>query len=233
MNTIVGVGLFALVLSSGGGCAPTVFDEMVTLPEGPGSTGTFASLTAGQRQLVASLSHSPSNGPALAPSELYDASLLSQRTTFEAITQALALTSLTDESGNSLGKALSLIHSLEDIRGEVRGDEGDTQFRLYVRLHADGRDRLERSREFARADDHSQRHAGYPINYRQLGGVPSLQFSLSTDHRRADIDVDYRTDVFPWVVFNGHTAPENSDVRFEHHYELHLKRWRGLQAWWR
>ena len=65
------------------------------------------------------------------------------------------------------------------------------------------------------------------------GGPPSLQFSLSEDHRRADIDVDYRTDAFPWVVFNGHLDPENSDVRFGQHYELHLKRWRGLQAWWR
>ena len=37
--------------------------------------------------------------------------------------------------------------------------------------------------------DNTVFHKGFPINYRQNGGTPSIQFSLSTDKTRADIDV--------------------------------------------
>ena len=56
-------------------------------------------------------------------------------------------------------------------------------------------------------------HPGYPLSYRQSGGVPSIQFSVSADFERADIDVDYRSLTFPFSLFNGHLTLANSDVR--------------------
>ena len=36
-------------------------------------------------------------------------------------------------------------------------------------------------------------HVGYPESFRQIGTVPNMQFSLSEDGTKADIDVDYRS----------------------------------------
>ena len=79
----------------------------------------------------------------------------------------------------------------------MSGASGDRQFRMYVRLKADALDRLERSREFKRGVDNTVYHKGYPINYREQGGAPSIQISIAPDQRRADIDVDYRSSGFP------------------------------------
>ena len=68
---------------------------------------------------------------------------------------------------------------------------------MYVRLTEGALDRLERSQEFKREGDNTVYHKGYPINYRQQGGAPSIQISIALDGRRADIDVDYRSSSFP------------------------------------
>ena len=48
---------------------------------------------------------------------------------------------------------------------------------------------LSRSQEFKRGADNSVYHKGYPINYREQGGAPSIQMSVAVDHRRVDIEI--------------------------------------------
>jgi hypothetical protein len=103
---------------------------------------------------------------------------------------------------------------------------------MYVRLLPNAIDTLSRSREFRRGMDNSIYHKGYPINYRQQGGVPSIQISIAADRRRADIDVDYRSSMFPVSMFNGHLSSSNSDVRAGNNSDRHDGRWAGLQNWW-
>ncbi len=73
---------------------------------------------------------------------------------------------------------------------------------------------------------------GYPYSYRQPG-LPSIQFSVSEEGDKADIDVDYRSSKFPRAMFNGHLTSANSDVRAGDNPERHAGRWSGFVAWWR
>src|SRR5262245_14438765 len=142
-------------------------------------------------------------------------------------------TPLTDRSGASLGDALALVERVETVRGEVAGARGDRQFRMYVRLTPGAIDTLSRSQQFKRGSDNSVYHKGYPTNYREQGGAPSVQVSIALDGRRAAIDVDYRASTFPVALFNGHLTASNSDVRAGNNYDRHLNRWSGFQNWWR
>jgi hypothetical protein len=172
-------------------------------------------------------------GQQLETAPFYDEILtLSSKTTFDAVTHALMTTPLTDESGTRVGDALALIERVESVRGEIPGASGDRQFRMYVRLKADALDTLNKTREFKRGVDNSVYHKGYPINYRAQGGPPSIQISIAPDHRRADIDVDYRSSGFPIALFNGHLTASNSDIRAGDNSERHSARWAGLQNWW-
>ena len=168
------------------------------------------------------------------PGPFYDEQMaLSSKTTFDAITYALERTILTDASGQRIGDALDFIGQIETVRGQVVNASGDHQFRMYVLLKEDTIDRLNRSREFKRDADNTVYHHGYPINYRQLGGAPSIQVSIALDGRRADIDVDYRSSSFPVALFNGHLTASNSDVRAGNNYDRHTGRWTGFENWWR
>jgi hypothetical protein len=166
------------------------------------------------------------------PSEAYDALPPSHRTTFEAVTHALATTALTDSMGYPRGSAIDLITSIDEILGETRGARGDRQFRLYVLLAPDAVDRLSRSREFTRTADNTIYHPGFPISYRLRGGTPSIQVSISRDGLRGDIDVDYRSSRIPVALINGHLTSANSDVRAGGNYTRHQGRWSGLGNWW-
>lgn len=158
---------------------------------------------------------------------------LSSKTTFDAVTHALMTTPLTDRSGASLGGALDLVEHVEAVNGEINGAAGDHQFRMYVRLRPDAIATLTQSQQFRRGVDNTVYHQGYPINYRQQGGVPSIQISIARDRRQADIDVDYRSSRFPAALFNGHLSSSNSDVRAGNNSDRHVGRWAGLQNWWR
>jgi len=81
--------------------------------------------------------------------------------------------------------------------------------------------------------DNTVFHHGYPLNYRQEGGAPSIQVSVAKDTRHADIDVDYRSAKFPMALVNGHLTAANSDVRAGGNTQMHLQRWQGLTYWWR
>jgi hypothetical protein len=196
--------------------------------------GTYAQLQPQQKKLIDEwyaeydrLMHE--NDP---PTD-YDQLSLSTRTTFEAVTHALMTTSLTDKYGKSMGDALALVQSIETINGKVPKARGDLQFRVYVVLKPSALQTLKDSTEFFRDRDNTVYHHGYPLNWRQDGGAPSIQISMAPDGRHADIDVDYRSSRFPQALFNGHLSAANSDVRAGNNTQRHLQRWEGLADWWR
>jgi len=198
--------------------------------------GAYARLDVRRQHLVDSwvARFVKTTGQHVEPGAFYDEFLSqSTKTTFDAITNALMTTRLTESSGGALGDALGLVAEVDTVRGEVRGASGDRQFRMYVRLVPGAIDTLQRSTEFRRAADNSIYHKGYPTNYRGQGGAPSIQISIALDKRRADIDVDYRSSSFPVGLFNGHLTASNSDIRAGNNFDRHINRWAGLQNWWR
>src|SRR5688572_4735925 len=170
----------------------------------------------------------------VSPEDGYNNVPISSKTTFSAITHALLRTTLTDESGKSLGdSAMVLIERIDHLFGTVPGERGDKQFRIYVSLRPGALDILERSKEFERTADNTVYHKGFPICFRGGGGTPSIQVSISKDGKLADIDVDYRSSKFPVALFNGHLSSSNSDIRAGNNDERHNNRWAGVSNWWR
>ena len=198
------------------------------------SGGRFDALRPEQQRLLANWvdEYALITGKSLTPAESYDRLSASTRATFEAVTHALLNTTLTAQDGSSLGTGLDVIQLVEAVHGQIPGWGGDRQFRLYALLKPDAVDRLSRSREFKRSSDNDTFHAGYPISFRQRGGVPSLQLSVTATGRRADIDIDYRAGHAPFVLFNGHWRSSNSDVRVSRNFNRFVSRWGELTDWW-
>ena len=73
-------------------------------------------------------------GSTLDPEQAYNGARVSVRTTFDAVTHALLSTKLTNEKGQSLGRAIDLVDALDQVLGEEAGAGGDRQFRMYVNL---------------------------------------------------------------------------------------------------
>ncbi len=169
----------------------------------------------------------------LTPEEYFNSLMIAEGTTYDAVTHALIKSELTDENEKSLGSAIDLVDGIERVAGQYYGRAGDQQFRLYVFLKPGARETLETSREFALSHLNTVYHVGYPYSYRQGGKLPSIQFSVSEDNIKADIDVDYRSSKMPASLFNGHLTSANSDVRAGDNYERHNTRWAGHVAWWR
>jgi hypothetical protein len=163
----------------------------------------------------------------------YDSLPLSARTTFDAVTHALLSTKLTSGRGRPLGTALDLVELVAGVQGEAPDTRGDHQFRIYVKLKPDALSRLYKCREFRRTGDNTIYHIGYPVNFRQQGGAPSIQISVTRAGRRADIDVDYRSSSGPQALVNGHLTAANSDVRAGTNNIKHASRWGGFAAWWK
>ena len=135
------------------------------------------------------------------PAPFYDDFMgVSSKTTFEAVTHALLRIQLDRRRGREPRRRAVTRGAGRVVRGEVIGAPGDHQFRMYVRLTAGARETLARSQQFKRGADNSVYHKGYPTNYREQGGVPSVQISIALDGRRADIDVDYRASSFPTAL---------------------------------
>ncbi len=171
-------------------------------------------------------------GREITPEDYFDSLTISERTTFDAVTHALLNSRLTDESGDSLGRAFDLVDRIERIAGQYYGRSGDQQFRLYVYLQPGAKETLERSREFEFGNENNVYHVGYPNSFRQAGKEPTIQFSVSEDGSKADIDVDYRSSKSPQALFNGHLTSANSDVRAGDNLERHNGRWQGFVGWW-
>jgi hypothetical protein len=206
----------------------------VTLVDATG--GSYGALAPEQRRLVDDWvdRYSKATGQQAAAGALYDDLAVSTRTTFNAVTHALNQTKLTDQDQQPMNlTALDLILKVDAVAGRVSDAGGDKQFRLYVQLRPDAKAILERSREFSRQVDNTVYHKGYPICFRGAGGTPSIQFSLSPDGARGDIDVDYRSSSFPIMLINGHLTASNSDVRAGNNDERHNGHWTGLENWWR
>jgi len=191
-------------------------------------------LRADQRRLFESwaTAQDKANGTAVAAADRYAGLAVPTRTAFEAITHALSRSTLTSPSGKSMGRAIDLVGSLEGIAGEVDGAGGDKQFRLYVKLAPGAVGKLGAVKEFTRGKDNTIFHHGYPVNFRQRGKPPTLQFSVTQEGDRADIDVDYRSSHVPAALVNGHLSAGNSDVRAGNNYFTHAFRWQGLINWW-
>jgi hypothetical protein len=168
----------------------------------------------------------------LTPQQYFDSMTISERTTFDAVGHALINSKLTDEQGNSLGASIDLVKGIERIAGQYYGRSGDQQFRLYVYLQPNTIETLDRSQEFFRDHENTVYHVGYPTSFRQEGKVPNIQFSVSEDGTKADIDVDYRSSKMPQAMFNGHLTSANSDVRAGDNHDRHNGRWGGFVAWW-
>ena len=186
--------------------------------------GDYAALEPGQKRLMADwvARFNEVTGQNVEAGPFYDDLVrLSTKTTFDAVTHALMTTTLSDDSGAALGTALDLVQTMETVKGKVKGASGDQQFRMYAILTDDAVEILDASREFKRKADNTVFHRGYPRNYRQQGGVPSIQISIVRDGRRADIDVDYRSSSFPVALFNGHLSASNSDVRAGNNDDRH------------
>ena len=93
--------------------------------------GTYSDLDARRRQLVDNwvARFVKTTGQQVEAGPFYDDVLsVSAKTTFDAVTHALLATTLTDQSGASLGDALALVDQVETVRGEVTGAPGDHQF---------------------------------------------------------------------------------------------------------
>ena len=196
---------------------------------------SYAALRPEQKRLIDDFirNYNSTTGSKLVPEQAYDSARLSTRTTFDAVTHALLNAKLTDAQGKSLGRAIDLVEAVDQVMGEESGVGGDLQFRLYVYLKPDALDVLSRSQEFSHDKDNSVYHKGFPICYRLKKGPPSIQFSISRDHKLSDIDVDYRSSGFPKALVNGHLSASNSDVRAGNNLDRHDRRWSGLNGWWR
>jgi len=198
--------------------------------------GSYETLTSAQRRLMDDwvARYATVSGKVALPAELYGGLAVSTKTTFNAITHALSMTALTDAAGRPLNlTALDLIAKVDAVAGNIPGQSGDRQFRMYVQLRPDTQQVLEQSREFGRQVDNTIYHKGYPICFRGSGGTPSIQFSLARDGMHGDIDVDYRSSSIPIMLINGHLTASNSDVRAGNNDERHNGRWSGLTNWWR
>jgi hypothetical protein len=196
---------------------------------------SYATLRPEQQKLVDDYArrYNTTTGSHGTSAELYDGARMSVRTTFDAVTHALLRTKLTNDKGQSLGRAIDLIEGLDEVAGEEEGVRGDRQFRLYVYLKPKAFETLDDSREFHREKDNTVYHKGFPFSFRLKKGPPSIQFSISRNQRMADIDVDYRSSTFPKALLNGHLTAANSDVRAGNNLDTHDGRWTGLTGWWR
>ena len=196
---------------------------------------SYSKLQPEQKRLVDDyVSHyNQTTGSKVVPQEAYDNARMSVRTTFDAVTHALSKTKLTDAKGKSLGRAVDLVDSVDEVMGEGSDVGGDRQFRVYVYLKPDAVDTLIKSQQFVRDHDNTVYHKGFPVSYRLKNGPPSIQFSISRDNKMADVDVDYRSSGFPKGLLNGHLTASNSDVRAGNNLDKHDERWTGLNGWWR
>jgi hypothetical protein len=196
---------------------------------------SYAELRPEQVRLIDNFirSYNSTTGSALVPQQVYDGARLSIRTTFDAVTHALLNANMTDSQGKSLGRAIDLVEAVDQVMGEESGAGGDMQFRLYVYLTPNAVDVLSHSQEFFHDKDNAVYHKGFPVCYRLKNGPPSIQFSISRDHKMSDVDVDYRSSGFPKGLVNGHLSAANSDVRAGNNLASHDGRWTGLNGWWR
>jgi hypothetical protein len=201
----------------------------------PDFAGKYSDLVPDQKRLVNDWMQRFSEiiRKPVAPEEGYNNLPVSTKTTFYAVTHALIKTNITGQSGEILAASgIAIVDKLDSVAGDIPWARGDEQFRIYVQLKPGTQDLLAKSQEFRHSRDNTVYHKGYPVCFRSNTGTPSIQVSMTTDGKRADIDVDYRSSRFPTFLVNGHLSSANSDVRAGDHDQKHNGTWNGLQSWW-
>ena len=156
----------------------------------------------------------------------------SEHSTFISITYALEHTTLSDRKKRPEGRLSDFVEVVFDLLGENAkhpDDQGDNQYRIFARLKPNASLALRNSREFGEPGANIFGHKGWPVSYRQQGGMPSIQISTDKSGTNADIDIDYRSKN-PFKG-EGHLHPTNSDVRSKRggicNYFRFVKRWPG------
>ena len=171
--------------------------------------------------------------------EEYNGLSVAQRTTFEAIMNAL-----------EKEKLLPIVEEVTAVWGEayqsngLLSAEGRDQFRISVTLAHDAVVQLLGYRDFdfntnghVKLSDTGVRLGGHDVDSaRQSGGPPTLQISWVQDTLEiGEIDIDYHdTSIGDFRLgIGGHFSPSNSDVTSHNHHELHQRRYGKLENWWR
>jgi hypothetical protein len=210
--------------------------KVIATPEREIDTGRsrYADLQTRQKELFDSYAadYNIQTERNLTNQQYFDSLPISERTTYDAVTHALMNSKLTNKDGSSLGVSLDLVDRVDRVAGQYFGRSGDEQFRIYADLVPNAKETLDKSKEFFRDKENTVYHVGYPISFRQEGRVPNIQFSVSEDGSKADVDVDYRSSKMPQAMFNGHLTSANSDVRAGDNYVRHAGRWSGFIDWW-
>jgi hypothetical protein len=215
-------------------CSLPVLAQTVPAPI-PDFAGKYSDLLPDQKRLVDDWMQRFSDivQKPVAPEEGYNNLPVSTKTTFYGVTHALIKTKMTGQSGDILAEsAVAIVDKVDSVAGDIPWAGGDEQFRIYVQLKPGTQDLLARSQEFSRKRDNTVYHKGYPVCFRSNTGTPSIQVSMTTDGKRADIDVDYHSSKIPACLINGHLSAGNSDVRAGDNDQRHDRTWNGLQSWW-
>ena len=84
---------------------------------------SYATLLPEQKRLVDNFvqRYNQTTGGTLNPEQAYNGARVSVRTTFDAVTHALLSTKLTNQKGRSLGLAIDLVETLDEVLGEEAG----------------------------------------------------------------------------------------------------------------
>ena len=171
--------------------------------------------------------------------EGYNGLSVAQRTTFEAIMNAL-----------KKEKLLPIVEEVTAVWGKayqsngLLSAEGRDQFRISVTLAHDAVVQLLGYRDFdfntnghVKLSDTGVRLGGRDVDSaRQSGGPPTLQISWVQDTLEiGEIDIDYHDSTIGGfrLGIGGHFSPSNSDVTSHNHHELHQRRYGKLENWWR
>ena len=96
----------------------------------------YQELTPIQRELFDgyAASYNESTGFDLTAEDYFDSLMISERTTYGAVTHALMSSELTDEQGSSLGHAIDLVEDIERIAGQYYGPLGGGMSRPLLNL---------------------------------------------------------------------------------------------------
>lgn len=200
--------------------------------------GDYGHLSTGQKKLIDDLNNrqNAANKTQLSPEKFYNDLQPSQKSTFESVTNALENTTIIGKNGSKTN-ALDTIESVDVILGEKPGSkDGKEQFRLLVTLKDGSSENVKTAKNFIGSPGHGSE---YPHGRQLKGGEPSLQFAISKDGKKADIDVDYEVKtaegfaketlktfnpIKPIISLIEHFNPSNSDVRHSNHFEKHNER---------
>ena len=139
---------------------------------------SYSTLRPEQKHLINDLvrRYNQTTDSKIVPEEACDGARMSVRTTFDAVTHALLTTELSNDKGQSLGRAIDLVSAVDDVMGEEARVRGDRQFRMYVYLKPNAFEVLAHSSEFYRDKDNTTYHKGFPLCFRLKRGPRPSSF---------------------------------------------------------